>query len=153
LVGKGDEEETLKVKLKGLKLDAHVKWINWLPQEELAEVYMKNDLFLFPSLHDSGGMVVLEAMSFGLPIVCFDIGGPGYFVNKNIGLKVNVLNKTYNEVVADYATAIIKLSKDRQLLIEKSINAKLVVSQHSWSNTIDKVYTIIENDFNSIIYK
>tara|TARA_B110000093_G_scaffold181478_1_gene225664 strand:- start:85 stop:1326 length:1242 start_codon:yes stop_codon:yes gene_type:complete len=151
LVGKGDEEEILKNKIKNKKLEAHVEWINWIPQNELTEVYTQNDLFLFPSLHDSGGMVVLEAMSLGLPIVCFDIGGPGYFVNEQVGSKITVLSKTYDEVVADYADEIIKLSNNRELLKAKSGNASQFVSEYSWCNTIDKVYSIIENDFNSIV--
>ncbi len=148
LVGKGNEEETLRKKMKILKLDANIEWINWVPQDQLAFIYKKNDLFLFPSLHDSGGMVVLEAMSLGLPIVCLDIGGPGYFVNESVGSKITVLHKTYDEVVTDYAGAIIKFSKDHQLLNDKSCNAALHVSQYSWRNTIDKVYSIIEHDFN-----
>ena len=150
LVGKGDEEEVLRKKIKNLNLEPYVEWINWIPQNELAEVYAKNDLFLFPSLHDSGGMVVLEAMSLGLPIVCFDIGGPGYFVNDNVGTKITVLNKTYDQVVLDYANAMIELSKDRHVLKTKSSNAAQHVSEYLWRNTIDKVYSIIEDDFNAM---
>ena len=39
------------------------------------ELFGSHDLFLFPSLHDSGGFVVLEALSHGLPVVCLDLGG------------------------------------------------------------------------------
>jgi glycosyltransferase involved in cell wall biosynthesis len=150
LVGKGSEELVLKQKVKDLNLEANIEWINWIPQDELSIIYKRNDLFLFPSLHDSGGMVVLEAMSLGLPIVCFDIGGPGYFVNEQVGSKITVLSKTYDTVVADYANAIIKLSNSRELLQKKSTYASQFVSEYSWRNTIDKVYSIIEDDFNSI---
>jgi glycosyltransferase involved in cell wall biosynthesis len=150
LVGKGCEEDVLRKKIKDLNLEPCVEWINWIPHNELAKVYTKNDLFLFPSLHDSGGMVVLEAMSLGLPIVCFDIGGPGYFVNDNVGTKITVVNKTYDQVVLDYANAIIEFSKGRQVLNTKSSNVAKHVSEYLWCNTIDKVYSIIEDDFNTI---
>lgn len=39
----------------------------------------KSDIFLFPSF-EGGGMVVLEAMAAGLPVVCLDYGGPGEMV-------------------------------------------------------------------------
>lgn len=153
LVGKGSEEKMLRNKIKSLKLDTCVEWINWLPQEELAEVYTRNDLFVFPSLHDSGGMVVLEAMSLGLPVVCLDIGGPGYLVTEDVGSKIPVVNKSYNEVVEAYANAIIVLAKDQQLLKEKSLNAQQIVLDYSWENTVEKVYSIIEDDFNSLTKK
>lgn len=150
LVGKGDEETALKQKIEKLTLTSFVEWINWIPQNELVSIYKKNDLFLFPSLHDSGGMVVLEAMDFGLPVICLDIGGPGVFVNEKVGARISVLNKTYHEVVTDYANAIIELANDEKLLQEKSLNAKQSVINYTWQNTVNQVYTIIENDFKTI---
>lgn len=150
LVGKGDEETALKQKIEKLKLSHLVEWINWVPQKELANIYQKSNMFLFPSLHDSGGMVVLEAMDFGLPVICLDIGGPGVFVNEKVGAKIPVLNKTYHEVVSDYANAIIELANDEKLLKEKSSNAKQSVINYTWQNTVNQVYTIIENDFKTI---
>src|SRR5262249_17128782 len=47
-----------------------------MPPAELFELYDTHSLLLFPSLHDSGGFVVLEALSHGLPVVCLDLGGP-----------------------------------------------------------------------------
>ena len=38
-----------------------MRWIEWIPQEQLHEHYCQHDALLFPSLRDSGGMVVLEA--------------------------------------------------------------------------------------------
>ena len=150
LVGKGSEEFVLKQKVKDLNLEGNIEWVNWIPQDELSIIYKKKNLFLFPSLHDSGGMVVLEAMSLGLPIICLDIGGPGYFVNESVGSKISVTNKTYTQVVSEYAEAILELSNDRQLLENKSNNAVHRVSQYTWENTIDKVYSIIEDDFYSL---
>jgi glycosyltransferase involved in cell wall biosynthesis len=34
------------------------------------------NVFLFPSLHDEAGWVVLEAFANGLPVICLDVGGP-----------------------------------------------------------------------------
>lgn len=43
---------------------------------DLANAYRQADLFLFPSVHDTLGQVVLEAMASGLPVVVTDRGGP-----------------------------------------------------------------------------
>ena len=55
---------------------------------------------LFPSLHDSGGMVVLESLAYGLPVVCLNIGGPGIIVTNGCGRLVDVVGKSKAEVVA-----------------------------------------------------
>ena len=47
---------------------------------KLFDQYQTHDLFVYPSLHDSSGNVVLEALSFGLPVVCLDLGGPAQIV-------------------------------------------------------------------------
>ena len=49
---------------------------------------MKKLLFSFPS-HEGAGMVVAEAMSFGLPVVCLNNEGPGEFITTNCGFAVH----------------------------------------------------------------
>lgn len=47
-----------------------------VPRDELLRAYADHHVFLFPSLHDSGGYVVVEAQAAGLPVICLDLGGP-----------------------------------------------------------------------------
>jgi glycosyltransferase involved in cell wall biosynthesis len=44
---------------------------------ELARLYASAELFVFPSLSDTFGNVILEAMASGLPVVAFQVPGPG----------------------------------------------------------------------------
>jgi glycosyltransferase involved in cell wall biosynthesis len=48
----------------------------------------RSDVFLFPSLRDGGGAVVVEAMASGLPVVCLDLAGPGLHIQDGWGVKV-----------------------------------------------------------------
>ncbi len=69
--------------------------------------------FLFPS-HEGAGMVVAEALSFGLPVVCLDNCGPGEFICENSGFAVPI--GSYDNTVSALAAALSKLYQDPTLL-------------------------------------
>lgn len=53
-----------------------VKWLGMLDQDTLAHVYQQADVFVFPSLTDTFGLVLLEAMACGLPVAAYPVTGP-----------------------------------------------------------------------------
>lgn len=67
IVGSGYEKLSTENQMKIKKL---TKYHGYLLQEELFKLYSECDVFLFPSLGDGFGFVVIEAMAAGLPVVC-----------------------------------------------------------------------------------
>ncbi len=88
-------------------LSARVQFTGPVPRERLAALYQGADAFVFPALRDSGGSGLLEAMSFGLPVICLDWGGPGEMVDAGSGVKISVRNRA--ETVAALAAAFSRL--------------------------------------------
>ena len=76
IVGNGPEETRLKSEIAQRNLEANIKLAPWMPQEQFLHLYDTNDVFVFPSLHDSAGWVVLESLCRGLPVACLNLGGP-----------------------------------------------------------------------------
>jgi glycosyltransferase involved in cell wall biosynthesis len=52
------------------------RYIGVLSQDALAELYSQADVFVFPSLTDTFGLVMVEAMACGLPVAAFPVPGP-----------------------------------------------------------------------------
>jgi glycosyltransferase involved in cell wall biosynthesis len=88
LVGEGPERPRLQAQAARLGLSDALVWTPWSPRTEIFEKMKRSDVFLFPSLRDGGGAVVVEAMANGLPVVCLDIGGPGFHIREGYGFKV-----------------------------------------------------------------
>src|SRR5262249_40532766 len=86
IVGSGPEETRLKNDVLSANIGKNIDFTSWVPQQRLFELYESHDLLLFPSLHDSSGGVVLEALCHGMPVVCLDVGGPKEIVTPESGL-------------------------------------------------------------------
>ena len=68
LIGQGPKEEEIKEKVNNLNLSDSVVFLG--QREDANELYQAMDLFLFPSLYEGLGMVLIEAQASGLPCVC-----------------------------------------------------------------------------------
>ena len=53
-----------------------VQWLGLLPRHELAQLYAAADVFVFPSRSETFGLVMLEAMSCGVPVAAYPVDGP-----------------------------------------------------------------------------
>lgn len=75
MIGDGPERERLKRKIRQLDLHNEVMLVGPVPPEEIAAYYQLGDLFVFASKSETQGMVILEAMSAGLPVVAVRSSG------------------------------------------------------------------------------
>jgi len=64
----------------------NVEVYEYLPQRRLRELFSSSHLLLFPSRYETFGIVVLEALSSGMPIVCYNISGAPKDVVKKYGV-------------------------------------------------------------------
>jgi glycosyltransferase involved in cell wall biosynthesis len=75
LIGSGHELSRVAALVTNLGLDDYVSLPGYIPSEQLYTHYHRADIFVLPSLSESFGQVLLEAMSCGLPVVASTAGG------------------------------------------------------------------------------
>lgn len=141
VVGTGPEETGLGRLARRLGVADRVRFTGWLPRSEVLQLLSAGDVFLLPTLHDSGSWATLEAMAAGLPIVCLDRGGPGLLVDERVGVKVPAGSP--GQVVDDLATALRSLAQDptgRHRMGEEA--RRLVLEHHTWPVRAEEVLAL-----------
>jgi glycosyltransferase involved in cell wall biosynthesis len=75
--GSGPEEERLRELAAKLEVAARIEFLGWTPRASVLDLLRDQaDVLIFPCLHEEGGMIIGEALANGVPVVCFDMGGP-----------------------------------------------------------------------------
>lgn len=109
IIGDGPERSHLIQLAKKLSINQAVDFKKWMDRSLLSDYYSFSDAFLFPS-HEGAGMVVSEALSFGVPVLCFDNCGPGEFINNSCGFRVPYT--TVEESIDRFADHLTQLHND-----------------------------------------
>lgn len=71
IIGDGSEKSNLKKLINSKKLNSCITMTGWLSQEKIAKYYCNSSLFVMTSKTEAFGLVLTEAMSYGLPCIAF----------------------------------------------------------------------------------
>jgi glycosyltransferase involved in cell wall biosynthesis len=125
------------------QLGERVYFVGKIPRNKMYRYYSACDLFAFPGIRESLGMVFLEAQSCGLPVVAFDNAGvPEAVQNGKTGLLVPMY------AAQDFANAIEELLKNFDLRRQMSRAAQSYVRQ---AHDLNKNYQKMERVLQAII--
>jgi len=122
IIGDGPELICLKNLVQQLRIKDKVQFKNWKPRDKFLAELASCDVFLFPSLRDGGGQVVVEAMAAGKPVICLDIAGPGFHIENDWGIKIKP--DFPEKAIKEMAEALEKLYFDKELRIRLSKAAR-----------------------------
>lgn len=134
IIGDGEEKEYLQKLTSDLHLNACVSFVGKVPNDEIPK-YMKNaDLFVLPSLSESFGIVNIEAMASGLPIVSTNVGGLPYLIKD--GINGFLVNPRDPAAIAEKSLLILN---DMNLKERISQNNLFEAEKYSWDYVIERL--------------
>ena len=147
ILGKGEESENIKNEIQKHEIEDNVRLVSFLPErEDVLAAFSKADVFIYASLLECAGYVVLEALSQGTPVICLDLPGPGEIVDDSCGIKVSCEDPT--NAVENLSNALQKLYINRPLLNEMSLGAiEKVKREHSWTIKGEKLQRHLSDTF------
>lgn len=128
-LGEGPLTPALAARAKELGLAERVELAGRLPRAEVLARLARSDVFLFPSF-EGAGMVVVEAMAAGNPVVCLDCGGPASMTDPRgpapRGL-VAPVGATFDTTAAGLGDALLRLHAD------EALRSRLARSACAWA--------------------
>jgi glycosyltransferase involved in cell wall biosynthesis len=139
IVGQGPAEGALQTLTDQLGLAAHVVFAGYQPYAEMANVYAAADLFVFASQTETQGLVTVEAMASGTPVVA--VRGPGTLDL----LEGEVGGLLCNADEEDMADKILRLLGDPAIYATKAAQARARAEQFSCLATARRVSDIYQS--------
>lgn len=131
ICGDGPEKEKLKQQIENNKLSDNINLAGFLNSDELAIQYSNASIYVLPSRSEAFGLVLLEAMHYGLPCIAFDtVSGARELLGDGTGILIKNRNK---KEMANKINELLKNSEELKKVSKKSV-AKVV------DFSLDKTY-------------
>lgn len=137
ILGKGEmtkkwKEITIKYNIKNSCL-----WHGWLEKNKAIATMQQGHVFCITSISDLTSTVTLEALSYGLPIVCLDHCGYAHVVNEHCGIKIPV--DSPRKAAHNFALAFGKLHNDEDYRRQLSRGAIKRAADFSWEKKNERL--------------
>ena len=134
IAGKGQELDALRQRAWNMGVAHRVDFPGFLPEEDLLKMFRVVDLAVFPSLYEPFGIVALEGMVAGLPVVVSDAGGLNEIVENRVnGMKFPTGNPDM------LAEAIVTLLLDGDLRTRITETAhKMIMDKYLWTHIAEQ---------------
>ena len=135
VVGEGPERSVLESMSAELGIAEKVLFTGNLPLNEVAQIIQRAHVFCLPSVRESGGAVLLEAMAVARPVIAIDFGGPAEIVDDGVGVKLPATGKA--DVVQGLIKQLESVRQQPELWIARGLEGRRRVElYYSWDAKI-----------------
>ncbi len=139
IIGDGAEKEKLEILSKTLKIEKKIQFLGWVKREELSKEYNSANMFITLSEMETFGIVILEAMACGLPILGANaLAIPELVTNNKNGFLIN--KKDEIEIL----NKLQLIYEDKNMQAEFSLNSILIAKEFEEKKVfqkLEKVYS------------
>ena len=143
VVGDGPELEHLRKRCKDdLNLSEHVHCMGSIPYMEIEKEYAGANVFIMPSIRETTGTVLLEAMSKGIPVITINKFGGATLFDENTGWLYEGTMK--EEYIENLKKAILECIADPDEVARRGKNARIKAEKYTWQEKNKKYQAIYE---------
>jgi glycosyltransferase involved in cell wall biosynthesis len=144
IIGSGYEEKAWKTQAKRLLLDDIIVWYGYTTASEVAEQLHTAHVLCLPSVRESGGAVLLEAMACARPVIAIAWGGPAELVDDNVGCAIPP--KGVKAVTAALIDSLHDIALHPEAWQKRGeVGRQRVESLYSWDMKVEKAITLYQD--------
>jgi len=148
LLGDGPELPWLRKYIEENDLGGIIQAPGKVPHERVEDILEQANVLIHPSFRDGTSWAVLEAMRFGLPVICLDRGGTAEVVDEECGRVLQC--ECPEQVISDIAQTLEVWEKNRDLAKKLSKGAQLrIYDSYNWDSRGKQIKKIYEDVLNA----
>lgn len=141
VMGKGSCTKKWKRKARQLALD-NIVFHGWTDRQQAVKIMSQCDVFVITSLSDATSTVLLEALSYGLPVIALNHCGFANVLNDHCGIKISVNSE--KQIIRDIAQSLNRLYASSELRSSLSTGAVKRVQDFTWEKKVAEINDIYE---------
>lgn len=139
IVGSGPERAKLEALVLNNNLSNNVVFTGEVSSKSVRVLMLEANVFVFPSLFETFGVALIEAMACGLPVISTACGGPESIVTKDTGILVEVGN-------VESMTEALSWMYNNEEKLEPTVIRKIVVEKFGSSAFLHKISKIYHSE-------
>lgn len=142
IYGDGPLKDKMNLYIKTNSLENKVQLCGCVEHALVTRIFQKADIFVMPSLRETSGNVLIEALAHKIPVAALNMSICRDLKKHNCGLFVDI-NQSKSKIISDFADNLCRLANDANLRKELGENGYRFVNTHlNWE---DKFKTIYQN--------
>ncbi len=135
IIGTGPIEDELKKLREDLVLHDIVNFIGFIDENKKINTISKYKLFVLPSELEGFGIVVIEAMKAGIPVIVTNSGGPEFFIDNSVGRvamvgDIDSLANAITELLLLDTNKLYEMGKKAQDIVKEKYDIKILSLRH-----------------------
>ncbi|MBO5494871.1 MAG: glycosyltransferase family 4 protein [Eubacterium sp.] len=146
IFGDGPLRSEMESYIKAHSLEKKINLHGAVKHTKISDAYQNGSIVVMPSLRETSGNVLIEAMAHGLPVVALDMSICSDLKEKDCGLFINT-EQSKQEIINEFSSSLERLICDSALRAALGENGYNYVNNSlSWENKFETVYGNIKND-------
>lgn len=148
IIGEGSERPALEAQSASLGLTRSVKFLGNQSLATVAEGMRAAHVFCLPSVRESGGAVVLEAMASARPVIAVSYGGPAEILSEDVGQPILPIGREH--VVERLCAGLMSVCKEPEIWRQKGIaGRKRAEREFSWDAKVKEGVRLYQSLINN----